>query len=271
MPGLNNFQKRLVHQLVRAEFEDCVTVTRQGRIQVAAVDVARENAVSEARWDAFEGRLRNQVGMRWLVEAMVGGSLDECDPKMFVRPPPGRGIWYDMVGASREFQPLKKALRGHRTTLVGHNVLLDLVYFHQNFIGKLPDNIDQFMARMRTLFPRIVDTKYLATHHADDPNIPSALVDVDREACSYEFPWIEVPPGHERYLVERPAHEAGYDSFMTARTAVKLAARLQDMGLYDEELRGRRAGAERVRAQQPVRPAGPRGRQEPCGQPGVGA
>ena len=41
---------------------------------------------------------------------------------------------------------------------------------------------------------------------------------------------------HERYLHEQPVHEAGYDSFMTARLAIRLAHKLESLGLYKREL-----------------------------------
>ena len=42
--------------------------------------------------------------------------------------------------------------------------------------------------------------------------------------------------GHERYLFESPVHEAGYDSFMTARVLIKIAARLRELRWYRKDL-----------------------------------
>ena len=194
--GLSNFQKRLVHQLVRSDFPDCVTVSRPGVIQVAAYDAQREASVQLAKWDAFETRLRAQIGMRWFFEALIGGSIEHIDPRVFVRQEPGRPTWLNTHAMALDFGLLQQLLRSRRYTLVGHNVLVDLVFFHQTFIGPLPDRVADFADRIHRLFPRVVDTKFMATRHATDQSYPSQLVDVDAEACTYEFPLIgtQAPP-----------------------------------------------------------------------------
>ena len=233
-----------MHQLVRAEFPDCTTISKPGVVLVQAFDVARETTASLARWEAFENKMRTQVGLRWVWEAVLGGSLEEIDARVFMQP----GAWNDLAEIAHRFATVRERLRTRaRPVLVGHNVLVDLVFFVRCFLGPLPDRVDDFAKLVHRLFPVVVDTKYLATHHGEDPDRPSALADLDAEACSYEFPFIEVPHGYERYLFERPHHEAGYDSFMTARVLIKVAARLERLGMYNKDIQ---AAEENAKAQE---------------------
>ena len=49
LPDLSRFEKRLVHQLVRAEFREYVTFPRSGAIAIKRYDEAREKTFKEAK------------------------------------------------------------------------------------------------------------------------------------------------------------------------------------------------------------------------------
>ena len=179
--GLNNFQKRLVHQLVRAEHPDLVTVSKPGFIQIIAYDKKREDAIKKSKMLGFEEKITRQVGFRWIVEAMVGGDLSTLDPSTFSRNSKGEPFWVDLREVRRDFDHLRTKLSAKRTTLVGHNLFVDLVNFYQCFIGKLPDRVEEFQTAIHGLFPRVIDTKYLATYEGDSSNKWSGLKELDED------------------------------------------------------------------------------------------
>ena len=232
--GLNGYQRRLVHQLVRAEYPDFVTVSRSGFIQIIAYDKGREDAIKVSKMKVFEGKLARQVGLRWVVEAMTGGNLDPIDPVSFIQPEDDKPIWVDVKKANAEFQELKDQLAKKRTVLVGHNVFMDLINFYKCFFGKLPDRVEDFSAIMHRLFPLIVDTKYMATHQSTEINARSGLDELDLDLAKLPIPAIETHHLNDKYTNYTPAHEAGFDSFMTAKVLVRLSAKLEAAGRYIE-------------------------------------
>ncbi len=179
----------------------------------------------------FEEKLARQIGLRWIIEAMVGGDLSGIDPKSLERNVEDRS-----ESLTREFNELRDRLKGKRTVLVGHNVFLDLVNFYNCFFGQLPDRVEDFQQVMHKLFPVIIDTKYLATHNVVNPALSrSALEDLDNELSKLPVPIIETHQDHGKYTNETPAHEAGFDSFLTAKVLVRLSAKLEAAGHYVDE------------------------------------
>lgn len=175
--GLNNFQKRLVHQVVRAEYPGLATIGRPGFIQIVAYDKEHEDGLQKSRTVTFDGRLKRQIGLRWLVDAMVGGDLAPIE---------SYNIEYSKSGTPlQRYEGLFDRLQKKKTVLVGHNVFMDLIYFHAAFFGQLPEKVEDFECRMHELFPKIIDTKYLATHGSNNPAISrSSLDELDEELSS---------------------------------------------------------------------------------------
>lgn len=177
--GLNNFQKRLVHQFVRAEYPDLSTTSRPGFVQVTAYNKEREDNLQKFRTSAFEDRLKRQVGVRWLVEAMVGGNLAAIESYNL------QPVKSESQVPREHYERLFDRLQSKKTILVGHNVFIDLIYFYACFFGKLPDSVKDFERLMHKLFPCIIDTKYLATHGDDNPALSkSSLEELDDQLSS---------------------------------------------------------------------------------------
>lgn len=47
--------------------------------------------------------------------------------------------------------------------IVGHNLFLDLMHTFNQFIGKLPQTYGEFKISVQTLFPKLYDTKFIAS------------------------------------------------------------------------------------------------------------
>ena len=80
--------------------------------------------------------------------------------------------------------------------LVGHNMLLDLIFFVSCFLGPLPDDIQEFLIMVRKLFPVLIDTKDLAhAFHEDSPSYrKSSLEELDDELSHLDMPIIGRKP-----------------------------------------------------------------------------
>ncbi|KAL8990477.1 MAG: hypothetical protein Q9177_000871 [Variospora cf. flavescens] len=226
--GLNSFQRRLVHEYIELEHPDLTTSTRPGFIQIMAYDQERENATQKHRKNMFEEKLAKQIGLRWLVEAICGGDLSAINPHGFYVTNKVR-----QEKVATDFINVRKQLEGKSTVLVGHNLFLDLIYFHACFFGPLPDRIEDFQKTIHDLFPRIIDTKYLATHNMDNPAVArSSLEELDDKLSNQVEPVIELHPEHSNYAIAKPAHEAGFDSYLTAKVLVRLSTILEKSGLH---------------------------------------
>ncbi|KAK5014569.1 hypothetical protein LTR16_004045 [Cryomyces antarcticus] len=235
---LSRFEKRLVHQLVRAEYPDLVSVSKRAFMQIVPFNQEREDAIKEQRMKEVKERIHRQTGFRWLVEAMSGGDLPHLDPRSFARNPvTGEAIFCDLNEISTRLSRATELLKRRRTVLVGHNLFTDLIYFYRTFIGKLPATIKEHQRNIHALFPMVIDTKYMATHNCGDINPASSLEQIADQLNMRTVPAIEVHPDHPKYLEGSAFHEAGYDSFLTAKIAVHLSTKLEAAGSYVGECR----------------------------------
>lgn len=223
-----------MHQLVRAEHPDLVSISRPGFIQIVKYDEKREDDLKKQKMEAFKEKVARQVGLRWIVEGMCGGSLDNINPIMFAKGIEGKPVWIDLRELKRAHEEVKENLRDKRAVLVGHNLFMDLVNFYKCFFGPLPDKVEDFQAIIHQLFPLVIDTKYMATHNNSDLNARSGLEELDADFHKMPIPLIELHPEHPNYLHMVHAHEAGYDSFTTAKVLIRLSAKLEGAGYYIE-------------------------------------
>lgn len=242
-PDLSSFDRRLVHQLVRAEYKDeLMTLGRHNCIIIKDVDLQREDRYQKERMKRVKGQIARLTGFRWIIEALTGGSLHEIELPWFAKDPvDGSDIFYDEQDFSARFNRVKAHLKTRRPVLVGHNLFTDLIYLYHSFIGQLPDTISEFRIRIHDLFPTIVDTKYLATHNCGNINPASSLEQIEETLRTQEIPVIHTHPHHTKYVNKEAFHEAGYDSLLTARIMILLSANLEAAGTYVPEAADARA------------------------------
>ena len=196
-------------------------------IQVRDRDELREATLAKYRATTFDSKLQRQIGLRYLMDAMTtGDSLDNLDASIWLGPTHKGQQDGDTKKNLEQFRSVKQRLRSP-TVLIGHNIFTDLVNFYSCFIGKLPEDVDDFKDEIHELFPFVIDTKYLATHMGNRHGMRSGLEDLDSELKHWVSPRIDCHPHHARYTSPQLyLHEAGFDSFMTARVAIRLAAKL---------------------------------------------
>ena len=248
MPDLSRLEKRLVHQLVRAEFSKLVTISKRGYIQIIRFDKQREDKIIAARKRELEERIVKQTGFRWIVEALRGGKVPDLDLRQCAADPVTgeQSGFVDIDGYRARFARARGKLRRDPRTLVGHNCFLDLIYLYHTFLGPLPDTVAEFQRKLHRAWPRIVDTKYMSTHNCGDINPVSSLEQIAQQLSHLQRPVLEIDAKHRKYAGQDALHEAGYDSFLTAQIAVRLSAKLNSEGTYIEV-----GGADQAREQPP--------------------
>ncbi|TKA29813.1 hypothetical protein B0A50_03177 [Salinomyces thailandicus] len=233
VPELSRFEKRLVHQLVRAEYPVCVSISRPSFIRIVPLDQAREDKIAASRRRELEERINRQKGFRWVIEALLGNDLTRLDLRECAKNPvTGEPIFADMDEYRAQFHRAHAKLRGNPRMLVGHNCFLDLVYVYRTFIGQLPDAVTEFQQKLHALWPAVVDTKYMSTHNCGDINPVSSLEQIAAQLSRQAKPKLELAEHFDTYEQQERFHEAGYDSFLTAQIAVRLSSKLQTEGAY---------------------------------------
>jgi poly(A)-specific ribonuclease len=230
---LSRFEKRLVHQLVRAEFPELVGVSKRGFIQVIRFDKEREDQIAADRKRELHERIGRQKGFRWIIEALIGTDISNLDLRECAKDPvTGESIFADMDEFKAQFYRAHTLMRSNPRILIGHNCFLDLVYIYRTFIGELPNTVEQFQQELHELWPLIVDTKYMSTHNCGDINPVSSLEQIAGQLSIQMTPVLEVDREHMKYAAAEALHEAGYDSFLTAQIGVRLSAKLEKDGAY---------------------------------------
>lgn len=230
---LSRFEKRLVHQLVRAEYPDLVSISKYGFVQVTRFNKEREDQIAADRKRELNDRINRQKGFRWVIDALRGADISNIDLKQCAKDPvTGEQIFADMDEFKAQFHRAKSLMRGNPRILVGHNCFLDLVYIYRTFIGQLPDTVEEFQSKLHDHWPFIVDTKYMSTHNCGDINPVSSLEQIAQQLSAQQNPILEVDKEHMKYANVEAFHEAGYDSFLTAQIAVRLSSKLEKEGSY---------------------------------------
>lgn len=121
---LSRFEKRLVHQLVRAEYPDLVTLGREGYITIIHLDEEREKEILKKKKHGVKQQIVRQTGFRWIVDAMTHRTLHRIDVKSFAYyPDTGAAKFVDLRALTCRFDRAKELIKKKKTVLVGHNCL----------------------------------------------------------------------------------------------------------------------------------------------------
>ncbi|KAI4935048.1 uncharacterized protein J4E92_002334 [Alternaria infectoria] len=226
IPVITRFEKRLVHQLVRAEFPELVSIGRGECIRILHLDPVREADNMRRIKNRVKESIVRQTGFRWIFEALVkGGDINRADP-LYVARTTGTIVTADAHDIRDRYDRAIERLKIKQPVLVGHNMFTDIVYFYRTFVGQLPDTLQGFQDAIHELFPNIIDTKYLATHAEGDLNASPTLQDIAENSSLQPLPHIVTHADHPKYQETEAFHEAGYDSLLTATIMIRLAAKL---------------------------------------------
>lgn len=134
------------------------------------------------------------------------------DPKWFRIDENNKPAFTDMEALKRTIESLQKSLKKKSHVIVGHNMFTDLIFIYKTFVGTLPDQVTDFNKSIHELFPKVFDTKYLATQAGSSMRNKSSLKDLYDAIKNRHNPFIALAERHISYGVRSKEHEAGYDS-----------------------------------------------------------
>lgn len=138
-PAISRFEKRLVHQLVRAEYPDLVSMGRQDCVRIINFDSVREAENIRRIKNRVKEQIIRQTGFRWVFEALVhGGPVNRAGPLYVTRSPTEISMPTDADDIKVRYDRAVERLRTKTPVLVGHNMFTDIVYFYRTFVGELP-------------------------------------------------------------------------------------------------------------------------------------
>jgi poly(A)-specific ribonuclease len=242
--ALSRYQIRLTHQIIRKDYIDLKTLGRDGFVRIT-IRNEREDEEQKLRQEQHrEQDVIQAIEFRWVIEALCGGDISKIPERCFLAALPGESKPNDDDAPYRRFvDNLQRKLSTRRRVLFGHNCFTDLIYLYACFIGEPPEKVEDFQELIHRLFPAVVDTKYLASL-VNKLKFSSNLQALEKEMRVEEVPHVEVPAAFDRYVYGEHFHEAGFDSFMTAKIAVKLSAKLE----REERLREARKPQKVVKA-----------------------
>lgn len=72
----------------------------------------------------------------------------------------------NVINHALGFSQIITLLEASQKPIVGHNIFLDTVLLHNQFIGPLPNKYSVFKKNIHNMFPNIFDTKYISNQMA---------------------------------------------------------------------------------------------------------
>ncbi|XP_077425932.1 poly(A)-specific ribonuclease PARN [Vanacampus margaritifer] len=134
-----------------------------------------------------------------------------------------QGELNDAVGFSRVIHAISKSGK----LVVGHNMLLDVMHTIHQFYCPLPEDLQDFKEVTMCVFPRLLDTKLMAsTQPFKDLINNTSLAELEKQlnGSPFKAPQIEAAECFPSYnTAKEQLHEAGYDAYITGRCFISMA------------------------------------------------
>ncbi|XP_031417976.1 poly(A)-specific ribonuclease PARN isoform X2 [Clupea harengus] len=129
----------------------------------------------------------------------------------------------DAVGFSRVVHAISKSGK----LVVGHNMLLDVMHTIHQFYCPLPEDLIDFKDVTMCVFPRLLDTKLMASTQPFKELITNtSLAELEKRLKDGPFkpPRVECCEGFQSYdTATEMLHEAGYDAYITGLCFISMA------------------------------------------------
>ncbi|XP_058891312.1 poly(A)-specific ribonuclease PARN [Acipenser ruthenus] len=129
----------------------------------------------------------------------------------------------DAVGFSRVIHAISKSGK----LVVGHNMLLDVMHTIHQFYCPLPEELNGFKEVTSCVFPRLLDTKLMASTHPFKElilNTPLAELEKRLKEAPFKSPKVDSAEGFLSYnTASEQLHEAGYDAYITGLCFISMA------------------------------------------------
>ncbi|KAM6156271.1 poly(A)-specific ribonuclease PARN [Rhynchocyon petersi] len=129
----------------------------------------------------------------------------------------------DAVGFSRVIH----AIANSGKLVIGHNMLLDVMHTVNQFYCPLPADLNEFKEMTTCVFPRLLDTKLMASTQPFKEIINNtSLAELEKRLKEKPFnpPKVESAEGFPSYdTASEQLHEAGYDAYITGLCFISMA------------------------------------------------
>uniref|UniRef100_A0A7N8XHF7 Poly(A)-specific ribonuclease PARN n=1 Tax=Mastacembelus armatus TaxID=205130 RepID=A0A7N8XHF7_9TELE len=127
----------------------------------------------------------------------------------------------DAVGFSRVIHAISKSGK----LVVGHNMLLDVMHTIHQFYCPLPEDLLDFKEVTMCVFPRLLDTKLMASTQPFKELITNtSLAELEKQLKESPFKSPQVAEGFPSYnTAQEQLHEAGYDAYITGLCFISMA------------------------------------------------
>ncbi|XP_054848743.1 poly(A)-specific ribonuclease PARN [Eublepharis macularius] len=129
----------------------------------------------------------------------------------------------DAVGFSRVIH----AIANSSKLVIGHNMLLDVMHTIHQFYCPLPEELGEFKEVTTCVFPRLLDTKLMASTPPFKEIISNtSLAELEKRLKERPFspPKVESAEGFPSYdTASEQLHEAGYDAYITGLCFISMA------------------------------------------------
>uniref|UniRef100_A0A4X2KRR1 Poly(A)-specific ribonuclease PARN n=1 Tax=Vombatus ursinus TaxID=29139 RepID=A0A4X2KRR1_VOMUR len=111
--------------------------------------------------------------------------------------------------------------------VIGHNMLLDVMHTIHQFYCPLPEDLNEFKEVTTCVFPRLLDTKLMAsTQPFKDIINNTSLAELEKRLKEAPFspPKVESAEGFPSYdTASEQLHEAGYDAYITGLCFISMS------------------------------------------------
>lgn len=120
------------------------------------------------------------------------------------------------------FSTVIKMISQSGKLIVGHNMMLDLIHIIDQFFCPLPYDLEAFKSTVQAIFPRIIDTKLMASTQPFKDLIPSTVLgDLAKHVSADPFNTDSVVLDKDFSMYDNSSeklHEAAYDSYVTGKS-----------------------------------------------------
>ncbi|XP_059057054.1 pre-piRNA 3'-exonuclease trimmer-like isoform X2 [Achroia grisella] len=141
------------------------------------------------------------------------------------------------------FSQIIHLLVSYQKPIIGHNIFLDIVLLHNQFIGPLPNNYSTFKKNITAMFPIIFDTKYISYEMAKmltfnevwKTNTLQDLYEFFAQGkCKKLENGVNLIRLSTPFGEKQSFHEAGWDSYCSGYCFIRLGhwAACENSGVY---------------------------------------
>ncbi|KAK3089306.1 hypothetical protein FSP39_002559 [Pinctada imbricata] len=194
LPKCNGFQRKLIYQVVRQKF-------------TSGIHLESKTGEKKQRYIVVS-KVKSEDELKKKEEEKQKNEMQELD---------------DAIGFTKVINMISKSGK----LVIGHNMFLDLLHTLHQFCAPLPDDYEEFKSLTNCIFPKILDTKLMAsTNPFKEQIISTALGDLHNIVSAKPFSKAEVvmPEDFAQYQInENNLHEAGYDAYITGRCFISMA------------------------------------------------